>query len=410
MRSKEHSLLLTPYSHVRPRQRQIVGPDQPSAGSRGCGYISATAMTSISFVALLRYYLRLGTLGFGGPIALVGAMHRDLVETRGWVTEDEYREGLALAQLAPGPLAAQLAFYIGYIHGGVLGSAAVGFAFVLPSFLMVLGLGWGYVRFGGLSWMQAVFYGVGAAVIGLIARSAYTLTRRTIGRDPLLWVIYLTLAVTTVITGREVVALFFLAGLATWLWRAPPRWLSQTGVNPEAVSGILLLQLLGFFSFAGAFIFGSGLAIVPFLHGGVVLEHQWLSEQQFLDAVAVALITPGPVVITTGFIGYLVAGLAGAVVAAVGTFGPCFFFTVIPAPYFRRHGQKAWLAAVVAGVTAAAIGAIAGAVVVLGRRAIVDLPTLLLALGAFTVTARFKRVPEPLVVLAAAAAGLLLKR
>ncbi|MGH7702935.1 MAG: chromate efflux transporter, partial [Gemmatimonadales bacterium] len=254
--------------------------------------------------ALVRYFVRLGSLGFGGPIALVGAMHRDLVEARRWLSEEEYREGLALAQLAPGPLAAQLAFYIGYIRAGVLGAIAVGLAFVLPSFIMVVALGWAYVRYGGLNWMQAVFYGVGAAVIGLIARSAYALTKRTIGRDPLLWMIYLTLAVTTVITGREIVALFFLAGLAAWLWRAPPRWLSRTGLTPEAVSGILLLQLLGFFSFAGAFVFGSGLAIVPFLHGGVVLEHRWLNEQQFLDAVAVALITPGPVVITTGFIGY----------------------------------------------------------------------------------------------------------
>jgi chromate transporter len=356
--------------------------------------------------SLAGYFLRLGALGFGGPIALVGAMHRDLVEARGWLTEEEYREGLALAQLAPGPLAAQLAIYIGFVRAGLVGAGVVGVAFVLPSFLLVVALGMAYVRFGGLSWMQAVFYGVGAAVIGLIARSAYGLTKKTVGRDPLLWVIYAVLAVATVVTGREIVWLFPLAGVAAWLWRAPPAWLARRGVAPEGAT--LLLQLLGFFAFAGTFVFGSGLAIVPFLHGGVVLDHHWLTERQFLDAVAVALITPGPVVITTAFIGFLVAGLAGAVVAAIGTFAPCFFFTVIPAPYFRRYGSRPWLAAVVAGVTAAATGAIAGAVIVLGQRSIVDLPTALIALAALLATAFSRKIPEPLVVVAAALVGLAL--
>ncbi|MEP6573361.1 MAG: chromate efflux transporter [Gemmatimonadota bacterium] len=360
-----------------------------------------------SLFPLISYFLRLGALGFGGPIALVGAMHRDLVETRGWLSEEEYREGLALAQLAPGPLAAQLAIYIGYVRGSILGAGLVGVAFILPSFLIVVALGAAYVRYGGLPWMQAVFYGVGAAVIGLIARSAYGLTKKTVGGDVLLWIIYLVLAIATVLTGREIVWLFPLAGIAAWLWRAPPAFLRRRGVLPDG--GALLLQLLGFFAFAGTFVFGSGLAIVPFLHGGVVLDHQWLTERQFLDAVAVALITPGPVVITTAFIGFLVAGFAGAVVAAVGTFAPCFLFTVIPAPYFRRYGSRPWLAAVVAGVTAAATGAIAGAVVVLGQRSIIDLPTALIAIMALLATTFRRKIPEPLVILAAALAGLALK-
>lgn len=376
-----------------------------------------------SRAALIRYFLGLGTFGFGGPVALVGAMRRDLVEKRRWLTDAEYREGLALAQMAPGPLAAQLAIYIGYVYGGALGAATTGIAFVLPSLVMVLLLGWAYTVFGGLSWVQAVFYGVGAAVIGLIANSAYGLARKTLGEDRLLWGIALLLALATIATGREIVSLVLLAGLAVWLLRAPPAWLARAtarelvsggliaiglaaGTGPLAPSFSLLAQLLAFFSYAGAFVFGSGLAIVPFLHGGVVLDHRWLTEQQFRDAVAVALITPGPVVITTAFIGFLVGGLAGGLVAALGTFLPCYILTVLPAPLFRRYGTRPVLAAIVQGVTAGAVGAIAGAVVVLGRGAIIDLRTALLAGGTLAGRRLLPRVPEPILVLAAAAFGL----
>jgi len=356
--------------------------------------------------SLARYFLRLGAAGFGGPIALVGHMHRDLVETRGWISEEEYREGLALAQLSPGPLAAQLCFYLGYLRGGVTGAALSGLAFVLPSFAIVLGLGWAYVHYGGLPWMQAVFYGVGAAVIGIISRSAYGLTRKTVGKDLLLEGIFLVVAVATAVTGREIVPLILAAGALVWIVRTPPRIFRRSGTVAEAGSTVLLLQILGFFTYAGTFIFGSGLAIVPFLHGGVVLEHHWLTERQFLDAVAVALITPGPVVITTGFIGYLVAGLAGACVAAGATFLPSFLFTVIPAPYFHRYGKRPWLASIVTGITAAATGAIAGAVIVLARHSLVDVTTALIAAGVFGMTFLRWKIPEPFIIAAAALVGL----
>ncbi len=264
---------------------------------------------------MILYMLRLGAFGFGGPVALVGYMHRDLVERRGWISDADYREGLALAQMMPGPLAAQLGIYLGFVHYRVVGATLVGIAFVLPSFLMVVALGWAYAHFGGLSWMQAAFYGVGAAVVGIIAMSAYKLTTKTIGTDRLLWAIYLTLAVVTVVTESEIAWLFIAGGLLNWFLRAPPKWLGKGGLNAlaatqaPAVSGVLSgldLPLLGqiglFFTKAGAFVFGSGLAIVPFLYGGVVTEHHWLNDKQFVDAVAVAMITPGPVVITVGFI------------------------------------------------------------------------------------------------------------
>ncbi|SPA34243.1 Chromate resistance protein A [Cupriavidus taiwanensis] len=368
---------------------------------------------------LVAYFLRLGTFGFGGPVALAGYMHRDLVERRGWITDGDYKEGLALAQLAPGPLAAQLAIYLGYVHYRIRGATLVGLAFVLPSFLMVLGLGWAYVRFGGLTWMQSVFYGVGAAVIGIIAISAYKLTAKSVGRDKLLWAVYLTLATVTVITESEIAWLFLAAGVLVWFWRAPPKWLRQSGANAlaatqmPAASGLfsaldwpLLSQLGVFFAKAGAFVFGSGLAIVPFLYGGVVTEYHWLNEKQFVDAVAVAMITPGPVVITVGFIGYLVAGLPGACVAALATFLPCYLFTVLPAPYFKKYGKLPAILAFVDGVTAAAIGAITGAVIVLAKRSIVDGPTLLLALVTVALLLKFKKLPEPVIITAAALIGL----
>ncbi|RPE08181.1 chromate transporter [Chitinophaga lutea] len=369
------------------------------------------------------YFLKLGTWGFGGPVALAGYMHRDLVERKGWISEEDYREGLALAQLAPGPLAAQLGIYIGYVHYKVPGATLAGLAFVLPSFLMVLALGYIYTLWEGIPWMQAVFYGVGAAVIGIIAMSAYKLTRKSIGTDKWLIGIYLLSAIYTVWYETENVWLFLGAGVLYWLVKSPPKrfWLPGRGTAPSLLllpalqsagataSGGTLWKILLYFTKAGAFVFGSGLAIVPFLYGGVVKEYGWLNEQQFLDAVAVAMITPGPVVITVGFIGFLVAGFPGACVAAFATFFPCYLFTVLPAPYFRKYGKHPGIKAFVDGVTAAAIGAISGAVIVLGKRSLTDAWTIGLALVTALVLYRFKKIPEPLIILLAAVIGILLK-
>jgi len=374
------------------------------------------ARAPYSLWQLVRYMLGLGTWGFGGPVALIGYMYRDLVEKRGWITESDYKEGLALAQLMPGPLAAQVSIYLGFVHYRVVGATLVGVAFVLPSFVMVVALGALYVAYGGIGWMQAVFYGVGAAVIGIIALSSYKLTTKNIGKDKLLWAIFLVSAAVTIVTQSEIVWIFLGGGVLVWLWRAPSK---SFGRGMNAVSGPLaasfafgtidwhkLGQIGAYFAYAGSFVFGSGLAIVPFLYGGVVKEYAWLTDRQFVDAVAVAMITPGPVVITTGFIGFLVAGFWGAVVAALGTFVPCYLFTILPAPYFKKYGKRPAIVAFVDGVTAAAIGAIAGAVVVIGQRSITDWVTAGLALVTVAVLWRFKKLPEPAIVVAAALIGL----
>ncbi|MGH7309234.1 MAG: chromate transporter [Candidatus Rokuibacteriota bacterium] len=355
---------------------------------------------------LLRYFLYLGSLGFGGPVALVGYMQRDLVERRAWFTKDEYIKSLALSQLAPGPLAAQLAICLGYVHSRVTGATLVALVFILPSFVMTLVISWLYVRFGGLAWMQAAFYGVGAAVIGIIALAAYKLARLTVAKDWLQWAIFAVMAVVTAWTESEIGWLFLLCGVIAIVVQAPPAWLRRSAPACLAVAATpdVLVQILWFFTKAGAFVFGSGLAIVPFLYGGVVQEYRWLNDQQFLDSVAVAMLTPGPIVITVAFIGYLVAHVPGAVAAAIGVFLPVYLFVVIPFPWFDRISANIQVKAFVGGVTAAASGAIAGACVVLARRAIIDVPTLLIGLAALAVMWRFK-VPEPLLIAAGAAAG-----
>lgn len=379
-----------------------------------------------SLAEITTYFLKLGTWGFGGPVALVGYMQRDLVEQKGWLSEEEYKEGLALAQLAPGPLAAQLGIYIGFVHYGLIGATLTGLAFVLPSFIMVVLLGMAYQQYGGLAWMHAVFYGVGAAVIGIITMSAYKLTIKSISKLELaafkskwlLWVFYIIGIVITVVTEKEEILLFLACGILYMLIKAPPKWIKKPSTLP---AGILFstgfwhydsktLQGIGwFFVKAGAFVFGSGLAIVPFLHGGVVKEFGWLTEAQFVDSVAVAMITPGPVVITVGFIGYLIAGFPGACVAALATFLPCYIFTVALAPSFKKIAKNNSVKTFVEGITAAVIGALVGSVIVIGMRSIKDIPTALIAIAAILSLIYIKKLQEPYIIGVAAAVGLLIK-
>jgi chromate transporter len=376
---------------------------------------------------LMSYFIKLGYSGFGGPVALVGYMHRDLVEDKKWISEEDYKEGLALAQLAPGPLAAQLGIYIGFIHYRILGATLAGLAFILPSFLMVVILGMAYKAFDGLLWMQAVFYGVGAAVIGIIVLSSYKLTIKSVSKlnvksisdNWLLWLLFTIGLIVTALTESENVLFFISAGVIYMLFKSA----SNQKNFRIATLPIILFTNLGFWNYepeqlnkislfflkAGAFVFGSGLAIVPFLHGGVVLENHWLTETQFIDAVAVAMITPGPVVITVGFIGYLIAGFPGAFVASLATFLPCYLFTVIPAPYFKRIAKFKSVKYFVDGITAAVVGALMGSVFVIANRNIRDIPTAVIALVALLTLIYFKKIKEPVIILTAALLGIIIK-
>ncbi|WP_448636501.1 chromate efflux transporter [Pedobacter panaciterrae] len=342
------------------------------------------------------------------------------------MSEEEYKEGLALAQLAPGPLAAQLGIYMGFVHYGLLGATLAGLAFVIPSFIMVVILGVAYKLYSGLPGMQAVFYGVSASVIGIITVSAYKLTIKSVSKPNLeavksnwlLWVFYLSGVIITVIIKREDILFFIICGVVYMLVKAPPQWIKRPASAPSLIllsvgfwqyEGKTLQQIGWFFLKAGAFVFGSGLAIVPFLHSGVVQEFGWLNEQEFLDAVAVAMISPGPVVITVAFIGYLAAGFPGACVAALATFLPCYLFTVALAPSFKRIAKNPSIKAFVDGITGAVIGALVGAVIIIATRAIIDIPTATIALFSALALIYIKQIKEPQLILLAAIIGVAIK-
>jgi len=368
---------------------------------------------------LVRYFLKLGGSGFGGPIALVGYMQRDLVEERRWFSEREFQQALAVGQTMPGPLAAQAAMWFGYLQAGARGSLAVAVPFVAPPFLIVTAIAVLYAEYQGLGWVHAVFRGVGPAVLAIIAIASYKLARSTNKQDPMLWTIAAILCAATVISGAEIVWLFLAAGAfgATYYGGGLPRLRGAAGLAPLGPLGVVrglawtgsgasLGSMALFFAKAGAFTFGSGLAIVPFLHSGLVDQHHWLTERQFVDAVAMGLISPGPVVIMATFAGYLVYGLAGAIVATVAVFAPVYLFVVVPGGFIRRHEQHPRLQGFVKGATAAAAGAIAGAAIVIAEQVIEDGWSVAISFAAFALLIQRRvKMPEPALVGLAALIG-----
>jgi chromate transporter len=375
-----------------------------------------------TLAGLVRYFAKLGSWGFGGPIALAGYMHRDLVEGRRWYTEDEYQQGLAISQAMPGPLAAQLAMWLGYLERSWTGALAVTVPFVLPPFLIVTAIAVLYAHYQGLALVQDLFFGIAPAVLAIIAIASYKLARATNRRDPVLWGIAAVQCVATVVTGQEIVwpflaaclfgAIYYGGGLphlrgvaSTW----PAPLLAAVKGFAWVGSGASLGTMSLFFLQASAFTFGSGLAIVPFLHAGLVDEHGWLTERQFVDAVAMGLITPGPVVIMATFAGYLVYGILGALVATAAVFLPVYLFVVVPGKWFLRYERHPRLQGFVKGATAAAAGAIAGAAIVIARQTIGGWLSVAIGLSALALLLQKRvRVPEPAVVALAAVVGILL--
>lgn len=349
--------------------------------------------------AIVAYFLRLGATGFGGPVALCGQMEKDLVEDKGWISKAEMRDAIAISQTLPGPLAIQVGIFIAYMKGGILGACAGGWAFILPNFLMVSALGALYLHFGGLSWMTAVFYGVSPAVIALILHSCWRLARLGM-EDRVQWAIAAIAFLVTVVTQAEVAILFLGAGVFGVLYwgslfrKPPPAMLAVAAPVALAAAavpgGSLLGQLFLFFLKAGSLTFGSGLVIVPFLEQGLVRETNWLDPREFLVAVAIGMLSPGPVVITATFVGYLVAGFWGAGVATIGIFLPSFLFILIVAPILMRHRENADVQGFVKGAYGAAIGTILGACILLAKVAIGDWLTAVVGLASLAVLFRFK--------------------
>jgi len=361
------------------------------------------------------YFLRLGLLGFGGPVALVGQMERELVAEKNWLSKEQMRESIAFCQSLPGPLAIQVGIYISYLRAGFWGAWAGGWAFIFPNFVIVAALGALYVYFGDLKPVTGIFYGVSPAVIALILHSCYRLAKLGM-EDWVQWAIAAVCFVVTIVLQAEVALLFIGAGAIGILYygslfRRPPEVLSVAAVSALAqlapvASGSTLGKLMLFFLKAGALTFGSGLVIVPFLEQGLVQQYNWLDQRQFLIAVAVGMISPGPVVITATFVGYLVAGFWGSLVSTVGIFLPSFILVLVAAPLLAKYRLNPNVQGFVKGAYAAAIGTILGACVLLGRIAIGDWLTALIGIASLAVLFRWK-VSNPLLIAVTAVIGLI---
>lgn len=378
-----------------------------------------------SYGNLVLYFFKLGLTGFGGPVALANAMRRDLVEQRVWMSSAEYEEGLAIATACPGPLAYQLGVYCGYIAHGVAGGVGVALSFAVAPFALVVLAAYFYVH-NAANWeLRALFYGVGPVVVALIFRSCWDLGRKTLRIEPLAWLFAATACIVTIVFQKELIGLFLLAGfLGMFVFAKQLRSEKVDSVAPvsapiasndgstllSAVAGAIPIassKLFLFFFKTGLLVFGSGLVIVPFLKAYVVDQYHWLDNRAFLDSVAIGMISPGPVVITATFVGYLLNGFSGAVAATVGIFLPSVLFTIIGTPILRRYRNNARVQGFVRGVTVAVVGVLVGTAFLVFRTAIGDLVTAtIFILGLLTVVF-VKRVPEQLVVATAAALGLI---
>jgi chromate transporter len=372
-----------------------------------------------SLGALIRYFLRLGLTGFGGPVALANYIRRDLVDRLGWISTADYDEGLAIATACPGPLAYQLGVYCGYITNGLPGAIGVALAFALPPFFLVVGVAALYVKFGSTPQLRGIFYGVGPIVIAIVARSCWDLGRKTLGSQ---WPAYALAGIACAITiavQQELIALFLAAGaVGIFLFyrpqpagggrsSAPPlNVLSVATVLVSSYQSVALPKIFWFFFKTGLLVFGSGLVIVPFLKAYVVDQYHWLSNQAFLDAVAVGIVSPGPVVITATFVGFLNHGFSGALAATLGIFTPSLIFVMLGTPVLRRYRRNGRVQGFVRGITVAVVGVLLGTSYLVARSTVRDMLGLLLLIAALAILWSKWRVPEPLLVGAGAIVGL----
>lgn len=371
------------------------------------------------FASLVGYFLRLGLTGFGGPVALANYMRRDLVERYGWIDAEEYDEGLAIATACPGPLAYQLGIYCGYVTHGTLGALAVALAFAAAPFTIVVGIGALYVRFGSTWQLRALFNGVGPVVIAIIVRSCWDLGRKTLREDWRAWTFAAIACAITIVVRQELVAVFLISGaigIVTFYQPAPADPASSPRPSDAAAPAVVPLatglyqwvplpKLFWFFFKTGLLVFGSGLVVVPFLKAYVVDEYHWISNRAFLDAVAVGIVSPGPVVITATFVGYLTHALAGAAVATAGIFAPSLILVLIGTPLLRRYRKNGRLQGFIRGITVAVVGVLVGTSYLVGRSAVRDAFTLTLFALALLALWAPRKIPEPMLVAAGAVCG-----
>jgi chromate transporter len=368
------------------------------------------------------YFFRLGALGFGGPVALANSIRRDLVEGRGWLTSEEYENGLALAAACPGPLAYQLGCYCGYVRFGVAGGLAVAIAFAFAPFVIVTSAASLYVRFEGNWQLRALFYGIAPVVLALIVKACWNLGKRTLRSDRAAWIFAVVACAITVIVQKELALMFVVAGLCGTLVfgrsRAASTAPAASQANGRARAMVLVpaatiafsgktAELFLFFFKTGLLVFGSGLVIVPFLKTQVVDQYHWLSNREFLDSVAIGMISPGPVVITATFVGYLLNGVIGALAATAGIFLPPVLFTILATPILLRYYKNPRLAGFIRGVGVTVVGVLVGTTYLVGKEAIGDWLTIVIFVIGLVAITVWKKLPEPLVVLAGGVIGLI---
>lgn len=379
---------------------------------------------------VVAYFLRLGATGFGGPVALANYMREHLVERDGWFTEEEYERGLAVATACPGPLAYQLGVYCGYVKYGVIGGIAVGIAFALAPFAIVVTAAAIYVHFANATWIRSLFYGVGPVVVALILKACWNLGKKTLKREVPAWIVAGVALLATIIFQRELTVLFVAAGLLGVVLFAPRKSrdsasraqadVKPTTLNVRSVTIPVMLaaalpvvapaiawKLFAFFFKTGLLVFGSGLVVVSFIKAYVVDQYHWLGNRAFLDAVAIGMVSPGPVVITATFVGYLVGGFVGALAATIGIFLPSILLTLVGTPLLIRYGKNPRIAGFVRGVTVAVVGVLAGTTYLVGKPVIGDWITMLIAVAVLIAPRIKKGIPDQFFVAAGALVGLL---
>jgi chromate transporter len=380
--------------------------------------VGKSADTSCTRRRMTGYFLHLGLTGFGGPVALANHMRNDLVDMRGWLKESEYEDGLAIATACPGPLAYQLGVYCGYVRFGIAGALLVAIAFALAPFLIVTLISALYLRYAQAWEVRAIFYGVAPVITALILKACWSLGRKTLKANRRAWLLALGACTVTLVFRQELVSLFAVAGLlGVSLFRpaakavSPDKPATSPPGNAHALAVLLLqspsLKLFLFFLKTGLLVFGSGLVIAPFLKAYVVDDFHWLTDRQFIDAVSVGMVTPGPVVITATFVGYHVAGFWGGVAATLGIFLPAVIFTIFAAPLLQRFRANPYVQGFIQGITTAVIGALAGTTVLVAESAVGDLFTASLAAVGFVATLRWQKLPDALLVGISAVLGLL---
>lgn len=342
---------------------------------------------------IFKYFLTIGLIGFGGPMAHIAMMDSELIERRKWATKDEFLDGLTVCNILPGPASTQLGIYMGYIKGGILGGTLAGIAFILPAFIIITILSYVYFEFGEIPSMTGILYGINAVVIALISSSLLNMYKKSVVSKSQFTIFILTTIAITFFKVNMIVAMLLAGVVGVFIYSNPFKAKNHRkvlSVGFPLIFTSMLSKLFIFFIKVGSFIYGGGLVIIPFIENEVVNKLGWLTQSEFLAGIALGQVTPGPVIITAAFIGYKVLGVIGALISTVAIFIPSFIFILIAAPYLKKLKDIPWIKGALKAINAAVIGSILSLIISLVPAAIIDGPTFLIAAVGFISIIRYK--------------------